>query len=237
MSRGPRVQDITQSRTSSELATDASSAVDCRPRAATAGSPTKHLSPADISGANEEWETASEGSDGGVHARRQTTHRATDAVNYSTVEGIAESVKAATGVDRDCGSCSRGGRAANPSTQHSPCASGVPSLAAGTDVELSWKDSAAGSYRHGRDMSGGNSVSQQQQQHELSAVGCSRTDSADIAVIHLGTAPSVAPPHSSRLLTETFTDPATKQPLCHDALDRYVHTGSHHCCVTDRQTD
>ena len=85
----------------------------------TASNMSKQLSPADVSGAAEEWETASEGSDGGLHQRRQTTHR-DDSGRSLPVKSVGD----------------------QQSTQHSPCSSGPTSLAAISDLERSWNEAA-----------------------------------------------------------------------------------------------
>jgi len=176
-----------------------SSTVDSRPN--DSSSPSKRLSPADVSGTNEEWETASEGSDGGLHPRRQTVHRE-DAMKYSTVKCRADSMKPCIEPD----SCSR---SVSNVTHHSPCASGVPSLAAGADFEHSWKD--ATSYQHHLGVT----------QHDLSVTGSTNTDSADVA-INQSSSSSLA--SSSRLFAPSFSDPGTKQPPIHDALARFAVT-------------
>jgi len=102
-----------------ELATVVSSTVECWPN--TASSPSKRLSPADVSGAAEEWETASEGSDGGLHPRRLTAHREDGPKFAAAIKNSAS----------DSANSSRG-RTVNGSSHHSPCASGVPSLSAHT---------------------------------------------------------------------------------------------------------
>jgi len=114
---GSPVPDTKPSFAVKELAAVVSSTVDCWPN--TASSPSKRLSPADVSGAAEEWETASEGSDGGLHPRRLTAHRE-DGMKF------AAAVKNST---LDSVNSSRG-RTVNGSSHHSPCASGVPSLSA-----------------------------------------------------------------------------------------------------------
>ena len=182
-----------------DLATVASGVVDCWPNASS--SPSKRLSPADVSGTNEEWETASEGSDGGLRPRRLTTPRE-DATKYS-VKCNADVVRP------DSGSCSRGFAVSN-SSHHSPCASGVPSLAAHTDFEHSWKE--AGSRQCHADV--GNCVAQWEQ-------SVTNTDSADVAINH-STSQSLTP--SSLLFAVSFSDPRTKQPSLHDALARFVLT-------------
>ena len=178
----------------------ASSTIDCRP--IDSSSPSKRLSPADVSGTNEEWETASEGSDGGVHPRRQTTHRE-DATTFPTVKCSSDSVKPVVEPD----TC---GRSVNNIAHHSPCASGVPSL---TDLEHSWKETSSYQY-HRPDV--GNSVIQ----HDLSAMGSTNTDSADVAV---NQSSSSLPP-GSRLFAVSFSDPGSKQPPIHDTLVRFVFT-------------
>jgi len=159
-------------------------------------SPSKRQSPADVSGTNEEWETASEGSDGGHHARRQAAHR-DDGMKYSAAKCSAESMKPCAEPD-----------STNSGTLHSPCTSGVPSVAARTDFEHGWKD-AATYPSHSATLCG------------LSVTGSTNTDSADVAVNH-PSSPGVPP--SSSLFSVSFSDPGTKQPSLHDAIARFEHT-------------
>jgi len=203
---GSSVLDTKLGRGSKEHTTIASVAVGCRTDICS--SPSKRMSPADVSGTctNEEWETASEGSDGGLHQRRPTTHRE-DAVKYSTLCN-ADFVKPC--VEPDGNDCSQGRAAIERSSHHSPCASGVPSPAPHTDFEHSWNE--ASSYQCRPDV--GSSVTQR----DLSSTGCINTDSADVAVNHSSSS-SLTP--SSLLFAVSFSDPGTKQPSLHDALVRF----------------
>ena len=116
---GSTVTDTKPSFAVKELAAVVSGTFDCRPNIVS--SPSKRLSPADVSGAAEEWETASEGSDGGLHPRRLTAHRE-EAVKFAAAfkNSASDSVNSSRG------------RAVNGNSHHSPCASGVPSLSAHT---------------------------------------------------------------------------------------------------------
>ena len=150
------------------------------------GSPAKQLSPADVSGTNEEWETASEGSDGSLHHPRR--HK--DSLKSASSDPLSS-------VPVGC------------SIRVSPCTSGVPSLAAVTDLDHSWKDASASLYH----LDVGSSTTQQ---YDLTVIGSSsaantNTDSAIVTVNQ-----SAAP--SSRLFPAAFGDPATKQPMIHDSL-------------------
>jgi len=114
----------------------ASSSVDDRPTGVS--SPCKRQSPAaDVSGANEEWETASEGSDGGLHPRRpmMAAHRDDHGVKYNRVSG---DVVSRSSVEEPKDSFSGGSRGI---AVHSPCTSGVPSLAVThADFGYCWKE-------------------------------------------------------------------------------------------------
>ena len=158
---------------------------------AVSGSPSKRLSPADVSGTNEEWETASEGSDGGLHPRRQTTHK--DSVESSSADAVKPDSGSAV---LDC------------TARLSPCTSGVPSLAAVSDLEHSWKDASL--FQCHADLA---------TQHDLSVTGLSATTNTDCANVG---SPSLAP--GSRLFPASFSDPGTKQPSVHDSLARFLST-------------
>jgi len=194
------VQDTKLGCSGKEHATVASSAA--------SSSPSKRLSPADVSGTNEEWETASEGSDGGLHQRRQMAQR--DVTTSSTVKSSADSVK--PGVEPDS-SISSHDRVVNNTSHHSPCASGVPSLAAHTDFEHGWKE--VSSYQYHPDV--GNSV----KHRDLSVTGSTNTNSGDAAV-SLSTSSSLSP--STLLFAVSFSDSGTKQPSLHETLARFALT-------------
>jgi len=153
------------------------------------------LSPVDVSGIVEEWETASEGSDGGLHPRKHTVHR------DDLVKCIADTISKPCVEPDACNSCSHGGNCTDASTHLSPCASGVP-LRGVIDVVMdrSWKDSCPHEYH--RDVGTVNV------QCDLSFTVSTNTDSADV----------MAP--SSRLFGMSYSDAATKQSLIQDAVVR-----------------
>jgi len=168
-------------------------------------SPSKQLSPADVSGTNEEWETASEGSDGGLHPRRQqqtshvqTTHRQTPGKYSTTAECsmMVDSVKPCIG------------------PVSSPCVSGVSS---NPDFNgPGWNEMGSGSYAQYRSpissvMHVSNGLS------EPMITGSTKTDSADVAINQLHSSGLAA---SSRLFAVSFSDPGTQQPTIHDPLTR-----------------
>ena len=146
------MQESRDSSTGKETTLAASGAVTSYQCAANS-SPSKRLSPADVSGTNEEWETASEGSDGSLHHPRR--HK--DYMKSATGDAVGSVVVG----------CSIRG---------SPCTSGVPSLGAATDSDHSWKDTAGLYSCH---LNVGSSATQ----HDLSAIASSANTNTDCAIV------------------------------------------------------
>ena len=189
VSVGSAVQEPRESSAGKAETSTATSSTVNSSQPAICGSPSKRLSPADVSGTNEEWETASEGSDGGIHPRK---HK--DSVKSTSADPLKP--------DPSGGSVPHIG----VSTRHSPCTSGVPSLAVLSDLEHGWKDTtglcqvdaAAGSSATQRDLN---------------------TDSANV-VVNQSISSSLAP--GPRLFAASFGDTSTKQPVVHDSVARFA---------------
>ena len=226
----------------------ASGVISCR--ANDRSSPSKRLSPADVSVTNEEWETASEGSDGGVQQqpRRQTTQRRDmtgQATHIETTQrdditghaihrpdmptmysdGTSRSTLPVKGPpSTDAVRTTSHGRSVNLS-HHSPCASGVPSShSAGTDCERYTSSPYHHEYHYNhRDDGMG-------RQHSVSVRAAStNTNSADVVINHSSSSAASVIPSSSRLFAVQQREP----PLVvdDDALVRFVYTLTHSRCV------